>query len=221
MGNGGASGGGGPAGGRFRDASPQAEAAEAAIDAACAGREIELTAVLADARCAISSTVAKQLRARLERDGGRLPFKQEATLLGEGRVRMRLLNIGDVPLVLPLSFHAKLPSFTAFAEDAEHHTVYELGAPRFDPMPAPPPATVPGAAGGNGPRFARISLAPGAAASAVVVIDTAVVQRIDPPCEAGTCAGPSLAKGSYSLYLGELVTDVEAGPPARLAWTVP
>ena len=79
-------------------------------------------------------------------------------------------------------------------------------------------------------HFARIVLAPGGAA---------VATDRDPPSrrcaslgaadaggdrcvDGGRRARPSrLAKGRYTLHVGELLTDVEAGPPARVTWDLP
>jgi len=202
---------------RFRDAAPKIDPdAEAPVDAACSGAELSFEKVVADLRCAIPSSKAKELRAGLDRDGGRLPLEQQARVVdggdgGERRVEVRLVNRGTETLVLPLSHHSKLPAFTALAEEPKR-ALYELEAPRLE-LAAPA-----GDAGRDRPRFARIALPPGGAATATVVVSAKVTRRLDPPCEAGTCAPAELPKGKYVLHLGQLVSDVEAGAPARVEW---
>jgi hypothetical protein len=179
-------------------------------DPACNKPELDLAQVIADARCAIRAADAKHLREALEKPGKKVPLRQEARLGEGGRATLRLVNDGTEPLALPLSWHAKTPSFSAFAEAADH-AVYDL---------APPTLEVKDVDVERG-HFARIVLAPGASATASVLVSTTVNKRLAPPCEAGTCAPARLPAGRYVLYLGELVVDVEAGMPARLAWTVP
>ncbi len=215
----------GDAGSRFRDAEPKAEVdLGGPADPACTGAEIALASSVVDARCAISSARAKKLRALLERDGGPMPLRQEAMGMEDGRVALRLVNKGGVSLTLPLSFHGKLPAFTALAED-ERHTLYELEAPQLqlrDP--------------GQGDRshFARIVLPPGGAAVATVVIVPTIVRVLgrgagdtckDAGAGASVDGGPcnlrKLLKGRYVLHVGQLLTDVEAGAPARVTWDLP
>jgi hypothetical protein len=211
----------GDGGGRFADAEPGvALDPDGPIDPACTGAEIALAVAVLDARCAIGSGRAKQLRALLERDAGPLPLKQEASLTSDGKVLLRLVNTGASALMLPFSFHAKLPAFSALAED-ELHALYEL---------EPPTARLESASdGGAGerPHFARVLLPPRAAAFATVTISPTVARVIgrrpgaacaDAGADGGGCVVTRLLKGRYVLHIGELLTDVEAGPPARVAW---
>lgn len=226
---------------RFRDAAPRLEGgppgdAEAwLVDPACgpaagaargdaSAGATSFVSVLLDPRCAIGSARAKQLRADLEGDGGAVALKQEARLdpgpsaVAEGlRVEVRLVNTGKLPLVLPLSHHSKLPAFTALAEDARR-AIFELEPPTLD-----------GVTDSVRPRFAALSLPPGGAAVAAVNVTPKITRRIAPACpadgngsgEGGACAPPKLPKGRYTLHVGQLVTDVEAGPPARIEIVVP
>ncbi|MBS2014368.1 MAG: hypothetical protein JST00_15885 [Deltaproteobacteria bacterium] len=226
---------------RFRDAAPRLEGgalgdAEAwVVDPACgpaasapradaSAGATSFVSVLLDPRCAIGSARAKQLRADLEGDGGGAPLKQEAKLdpgpsaVAEGfRVEVRLVNAGRQPLILPLSHHSKLPAFTALAEDA-HRAIFELEPPTLD-----------GVTDTARPRFAALSLPPGGAAVATVNVTPKITRRIAPACpeegrgagEGGTCSPPKLPKGRYTLHVGQLVTDVEAGAPARIEIVVP
>lgn len=214
------------AGHRFRDAEPKADVdLGGPPDPACTGAEIVFASAVVDARCAISSTRAKKLRALLEeRDAGALPLRQEAKVTEDGRVALRLVNKGGASLTLPLSFHAKLPAFTALAED-EQHTLYELEAPALE-------LRDPGQ--GNRSHFARILLPPGGAAVATIAISPNILRVLGrgagdkckdggpaASADGGACNLTKLPKGRYVLHLGELLTDVEAGPPARVTWDLP
>jgi hypothetical protein len=124
-------------------------------------------------------------------------------------------------LTLPLSFSAKLPAFTVLAED-DRHTLYELEPPRLEVASSGPE----GAASNDRPHFARIVLSPGGAAVATIRINSAVVRVVGrgpgDKCDGGPACAPSrLAKGHYTLHLGELLTDVEVGAPARVAFDLP
>lgn len=208
---------------RFRDAEPKIELdPDGPVDPLCTGTEIALATVVIDRRCAIGSTRAKQLRALLEQDGGpALPVRQEAKVGADGRVTLRLVNTGPAPLTLPLSFSSKLPAFTVLAED-DHHTVFELDAPRFDVGSAP---------GHERAHFARIVVPPGGAAVATITILPAVLRALGrggASCadasngtDAAGCTPPRLGKGRYVLHVGELLTDVEVGAPARVPWDLP
>lgn len=207
------------AGNRFRDAEPKVVAsADGPIDATCSGTGIALAVVVIDKRCAIGSGRAKQLRALLERDGGvAVPLKQTARTGADGRVILEVQNAGSAPLTLPLSFSAKLPAFTVIAED-ERHSLYELEPPRLE--------VVASAAERDRPHFARIVLAPGGVATTSLTIDAAVarVVRRGPgdKCDGGPACTPArLPKGRYTMHVGELLTDVEAGAPARVVVELP
>jgi len=212
------------------DAGPSPEAdASAPLDRACGGTSVDLAAILAHPRCAIASSLARHLRAQLEPDASTtpLPLRQEARVVPDGSLAFRVINTGKATLVLPLSYHARLPAFTALAEDASH-AVYELAPPRLE---------ITAGTGRGAPRFARVSLAPGAAATARVTLVPEVVRRVIPPCrvpdvgatsEGGErdraeapCAPPRLGPGRYVVHVGQLVTDVEAGAPARVEWEIP
>ena len=178
------------------------------IDPACADA-VDLERALGDARCAIPSSTAKALRAAIEGEGtGKAPLAQEAKLEGD-HVVLRLVNKGTKPLVLPLSFHPDVPSFSMLVE--EDHTLYEM-----EPTKLSPPSMDAGA----GARFARIQLAPGAAAIVKAALPTKIAKRIAPACEAGICGPSKLPAGTYKLHVGQLVTDVESGLPASVEWVV-
>jgi hypothetical protein len=209
---------------RFRDAEPKvALDPDGPVDPVCTGPEIALATAVIDKRCAIGSARAKQLRALLEQDGGASPLlvRQEAKVGPDGRVTLRLVNTGPASLTLPLSFSSKLPAFTVLAED-ERHTVFELEAPRFDVGTAP---------GLERAHFARIVLPPGGAAVATITITPGVLRALGRGGEscadasrgpdAAGCAPSRLGKGRYVLHVGELLSDVEVGAPARVTWDLP
>ncbi len=211
------------AGHRFRDAEPKVVVdPDGSVDPACSGPVLALEVAVVDRRCAIGSGRAKQLRAILEVDAGApLSLKQEAKVVADGRVALRLINTGSAPLTLPLSFSAKLPAFTVLAED-ERHTLYELEPPLLEVAAGSPEA----AARNDRPHFARIVLVAGGAAVATIAIRGNVVRvlRRGPgdTCSGGPACTPSrLAKGRYTLHVGELLTDVEVGAPARVAFELP
>jgi hypothetical protein len=216
------------AGGRFLDASPKVDIdPDGPVDPACTGPEVSFALAVVDRRCAIGSARAKALRAALERDSGApLGLRQEAKVDPDGRVSLRLVNTGAGAVALPLSWSARLPSFTILAED-ERHAVFELTPARFEPAGAV--AGLDASAANDRAHFARIVLAPGSAAVATLHVEPTVAKVLrragDAGAEAcadgGGCERSRLAKGSYVLHIGELLTDVEAGPPARVTWLVP
>jgi len=206
------------AGNRFRDAQPRAETdpSEGPVDPACVGGkggELSFATAVVDERCAIGRVRAKKLRAALEQDGGPpVPLRQEGKVLEDGRVAVRLVNTGSVALSLPLIFSSALPAFLVMAED-EGQTLYELAAPRFD-------VNASGAARTRA-HFARIVLESGGAATATLTIDPTIASVVARRGGDRADAGASkLAKGHYVLRVGELLTDVEAGAPARVPFDV-
>jgi hypothetical protein len=214
----------GDAGNRFRDAGPNVDPDfEGPADPACTGAEVAFASAIIDARCAIGSARAKKLRAHLERDGGAAALHEEARVAEGGRVALRLVNTGRTSVTLPLSFHGKVPAFTALAED-ERHTIYELEAPQLE-------LRDPGQ--GNRAHFARIVLVPGGAAVATVAISPTIARVLargsTDGCKDGGAASGSgepcnltkLPKGRYILHIGQLLTDVEAGAPAQVTWDLP
>ena len=203
---------------RFRDARPKVDRdLEGPADPACTGAELAFATAVVDARCAITSVRARKLRALLERDGG-LGLRQDAKVAADGRVALRLVNKSGTSLALPLSFHGKLPAFSVLAED-ERHTLYELESPELELRDR-----------GEGSRshFARIVLPPEGVAVATFKVSPTILRVLGrgatDPCrtsDAGACSATKLAKGHYVLHVGELLTDVEAGAPARVELDLP
>lgn len=185
---------------------------DAGVDPSCTGAKVDLAAALASGRCATSSGDAKALRAAYEANaaaGGALV--QEAKRAEDGRVELRLVNRGTAPVALPLSYHPKIPAFVVLADEAKGKELYELATPKLDV-----PEDEAGAA-----RFARIVLPPSGVAVARIAIDATIVRRVDKrDAGAGAKVPPRLGPGLWTLHIGQLVTDVETGDPATLAWSV-
>lgn len=208
---------------RFRAAAPGIDVdLGGPPDPACTGLEIALAVAVVDVRCAIDSARAKKLRALLERDGGVAGLRQEARVIEGNRVALRIVNGGGSTLLLPVGFHGKLPAFSVLAED-ERHTLYEL---------APPPLALRDPGEGSRSHVARIALPPGGAASATLTITPAIVRvlgrgagdrckGVDASAPKGPCDLAALPKGTYVLHVGELLTDLELGAPARVTWSLP
>lgn len=212
-------------------------AAEGGPPAACSGRALTFLGVVTDARCRVGARRAQALRAALEADGGAplRALRQVVAPSDGGRLALSVINEGPSALVLPLSWHRDLPAFTALAEDVPRGEVYELEAPRFAPDERFDAGLTDGASpeAAHGidastepseihPTFAQIELLPGASIQGTVVVAPRVARRLRPPCpDGGTCAPARLKAGKYMLHLGELLLDVEAGPPARWPWTAP
>jgi hypothetical protein len=212
---------------RFLDASPRVELdRDGPVDAVCTGAEVAFAVAVVDRRCAIGSGRAKALRAALERDGGApIPLRQEGKVEADGRVTLRLVNTGEAPLVLPLSWSAKLPSFTVLAED-QQRSIYELAPPRFEVSRAAEAVGADASVGNERAYFARIVLPPGGAAVGTITVDPAIAKALrragdsgaERCADGGVCPPSRLGKGKYVLHIGELLTDVEAGSPAQVVW---
>jgi hypothetical protein len=209
------------AGARFRDAKPRVETdANASLPEACAKAQLDVATVLADPRCAISTARAATLQGRLARDGGspELRLRTEATLGTAGSVQLRLVNASPHALTLPLRYHAKVPAFSAIAED-ERSVLYELEPPTFATESLSRTDHV---------YIAQIGVAAGSAAVAVLRVLPKVLRRLAPRpaaacADAGVtdgCAPATLPRGRYTLHVSQLLADIETGAPAHVAWTV-
>lgn len=201
-----------------RSAEPQAEQGwlDGGVDPACTGPSIDLAAVLADKRCATNAATAKALRAAIEADAKLAgTLKQEAKRGADGRLELVLVNRGPAAVTLPLSFHPKIPAFVVLADNANESALFELETPRLDVAHAED-------ADAGGARFARIVLPPSGKATARIAIDPKVVRRVDRKVvDGGAPPAPArLAPGKWTLHVGQLVTDVETGEPATIAWEI-
>ncbi|MDB4946247.1 MAG: hypothetical protein JWP97_5781, partial [Labilithrix sp.] len=207
---------------RFRDASPGAgRDLDGPPGPGCTGGALSFAEVVTSEPCAIDRVRAERLRTRFEaQDGGRgVLLVQEAEPAGPGAVTLRLVNKGSASATLPLSFHGKLPAFSVLAEDA-HHTIYEL---------APPALALADPGQGARAHFAAILLLPGGSAAARLTVLPAIAKVLGrgatDPCKArpdgGACAAAALPAGHYVLHVGQLLADVEAGPPARVEVDLP
>lgn len=211
-----------------------------AMDVVCEGVSLSLLGAAIDERCATSERDYKLLT----RDGGvsretEARLRQVARREGD-KIVFSLVNRSKAPSVVPLRFHPGRSNlaFSIIAEDAQH-AVFELAPPLLDldasrgadagtsltfvgvgRRQAPPVARD----GGTFERVhtARIRLPPDGTANVHITIDTRVVTRLHPPCgDASNCAPVRLRKGRYALYVGQLLAEIDTGPPARLEWDVP
>jgi hypothetical protein len=167
---------------------------------------------------------------------------------GDGLL-VSIVNRGSAPVVVPLRLQpgsTEHPAFSVFAE-TEGHAIVELAPPGrrgtspspSAPRPAaprgrtaispPPPLPIEDAgvrADGRRPEehvySARVRLLPGGALRARIVVDTRIVRRLDRACsaDAADCTG-RLGKGHHTLHVGQLVTPLDVGSPARVAWEIP
>lgn len=192
----------------------------------CAGMEIDALAVLADPRCAITAREARRLRAVSDDAGAAAAFVQRATAGEDGVVTVRLTNAGTRTVTVPLLDHADLPAFTALAQDPSG-TVLELAPPSFaveEAAPSGDAGLLDGGMADGGPsrraRIAKAKVPRGGAVVVRIVPSPVVVRRVAPPCPpgGGACAPTRLVPGAYVLHLGQLLVDVEAGAPARVAF---
>jgi hypothetical protein len=148
-------------------------------------------------------------------------------------VRFSLTNPGKTPIDLPLRFQADRAQLSVVAEDKEH-VLYELAPPTLIDLPSDAGAegiTDPVKLrnlrqdsilrdGGKGRvHSARVRLAAQGSISARYTVNPTIEKRIAPPCDACT-SPPKLAKGHYTLHLGQLFVDL--GPElARVEIDVP
>jgi hypothetical protein len=223
-------------------AAPGAEAGagghldERRLDPFCEGPSIALVAAAVDARCAIAERAYTSLLAEAaERspDGAAppSPLRQIARRDGD-RVRVTLANLGTAPVDVPLRLRAgkRELAFSVLAEDASH-SVFELAPAHPELEPAAGDAAARDAAAGDASagdvRTSRIRLPPAGVAIARLAIDLHVVKRLEPgapPDASASASGPRpgerLPRGKYLLHIGQLVTELETGPPAHVAWEV-
>jgi hypothetical protein len=201
---------------------------------ACTGTVIDVFDVLADPRCAITAREARRLRAVADDAGAGAHVVQRASAEEDGTVTVRLVNTGPRAVTVPLFDDPRLPAFTALAQDPAGALVeLEPPARAFAPPSEPQDggraddASGGSDASGRGdaergpprPRLARARLVPGAAIVVHLLPSARVVRRLSPPCPDGGRCGPAvLAPGAYVLHVGQLLADLEAGPPARVAF---
>ncbi len=193
----------------------------------CSGAALDALVVLADPRCVITAREARRLRAVSDDAGAAAAFVQRATVGEDGVVTVRVTNAGTRTVTVPLLDHPELPAFTVLAQDPSG-TVVELAPPSFaraepevDDAGGRDAGTRDGGATGRA-RIAKARVPPGGAVVVRILPNAGVVRRVAPPCPpgGGTCAPSRLVPGAYVLHLGQLLADVEAGAPARVAYLV-
>jgi len=222
----------------------------AAVDPRCAVTDREwddlvraFGSVEAEARAgAPNARAVKRPRANAEP-----MLRHEARRDGDAIV-VSIVNRGSAPISVPLRYHPGHPelAFSVLAEPAGGRGVFELVPPKYD-VPEQAPATARGRHplrgvlveldGGSAfsrVHSARIRLAPGGAARARLVIDPRIAKRLDRACsDAGArpsgagdgagseCLPARLPSGRTVLHVGQLVTGIDAGEPARVEWDAP
>jgi hypothetical protein len=188
------------------------------IPAACDGFAIPLIEAALDDRCAVSERDWAALVDGGSRQREGRGLRQEVRLDGDAVV-FSLVNHGEAATVIPLRLHPNRPeqAVSVVVED-DRHAVFELFPPFIDVARS----RLDGGAGRV--RSARIRVAAGGAASLRLHIDPRVAKRLDQngnatPCgDAQPCTPHHLPKERYVLYVGQLITDVDAGPPAHMEW---
>jgi hypothetical protein len=155
------------------------------------------------------------------------------------------------PCALPIRVSPERSSaFSVLAENARGE-VFELAAPKLDPegarvADAGAPRRRLGQArlshdptrDGGLPGLVRvhtsvIRLLPDGRATVKMTIDPAILARLAPrgpaqrPCsdagggDGGNCLPAQLPKGRYTLYVGQLLSEIDTGPPAQVVWDAP
>lgn len=223
---------------------PDGGAAEAQHDRtsgapACEGKALSLLDVVLDERCALAEREWRLLGRGGEgrSDGGAIDgLRQEARRDGDGII-VSIVNRGRAPVVVPLRFHPAHPelAFSVLAED-DKHAVFELAPPKIE-LPRtdarshdarrfalPPREAPPGLdAGRDALRVhqAALRLPPGGSARARIELDPRVTRRLDRNCgDAGACVPARLPNGRVVLYVGQTISTIDTGAPARLEWDV-
>lgn len=224
--------------------------AGAVTDPACVGTELSLFDAALNERCTISEHEYLRLTSSWERfdGGGTTSLRQEART-DEGYVVFALVNASAAPRAIPIRLSLERSSAFSVLADDGHGLVYELAAPQVQPgvvraaealMKRPRrrvqgrrahdlPATGEDAGSPSHVQTSAIRLASGGRATARLTIDPTIVARLGPKGAMPSC-GPdagqdasacALPKGRYTLYVGQLLSEIEAGPPARVVWNAP
>ncbi len=214
------------------------------IDPACEGRSLALFEAAFDPRCATSALEYGRLKSEHPQDAGkgRDGLKQDAR--GEdGRLVFSIVNPSTVARSVPMRVSAeRTNAFSVLAEDARGE-VFELAAPKIESgadAGAAPARRVgharehdrrTGDAGPGRVYTTAIRLLPDGRATVTMTIDPSVVARLAPraanlpPCAGnehdGGCLPARLPKGRYTLHVGQLFSEIDTGPPARVVWDAP
>lgn len=186
------------------------------ISSACAGASLGLIEAALDERCAIAELEWARLSAAPVKG-----LRQEAKADGDVVV-FALVNGGAKPVDVPLRLRAGSLdlAFTVLAEVAEvaevRRVVVELASPRIAGAIAAPKRAAGASDGGHIVQSARVRLPPGGAARARLIIDPKIGASV-----VGDGGGiATLPKGRVELHIGQMLTALEAGPPAHLAWEI-
>jgi hypothetical protein len=188
------------------------------VDPSCEGMAVDLLAAAADPRCAIDEAAYAALVPRdAGPDAGSSRLRQIIRRNGDA-LSLVIANITTAAIDLPIRLQEATAArgLSILAED-ERHAVFELAPPRVD-------ADAGRQAGDAGPvRTARVRLPIAGTAIVRFAVDPRIARRVDPPSPDAGDAGrlaEQLPKGRYVLHVGQLLTELETGPPARVAWDV-
>ena len=170
---------------------------------------MDLLAAIASPACRTTEKEADALRAVLE-DPAKTQLRVAASLVGEDRVEVRIVNTGASAATLPLLVHSALDAFATRA--GRMH------------LTAPEPEWPSGFAFDVGRMTSKIVLAPSGVARARVRITPKIVTESVGHCPPEAKCPPEtdesgLPPGSYELTIGTPLYASRADLVAKLPWT--
>jgi hypothetical protein len=165
----------------------------------CEGANISLLEAASDPSC-----VAAGREWAAAAEAGAPKLAQEATRDGDGVV-FAIVNRGTTTVRVPLRYSKPELAFSVLAESKAPRGVFELA----------PPTLVVDAGAPTHVQSAIIVLPPGGRASVRLSIDRRIVGRLDRRCDGGDCMPAALA-GPAVFHIGQTLTPLGAGPPARV-----
>ncbi len=175
----------------------------------CEGASLDLLAAIASPACRTTEQEADALRAALE-DPAKTPLRVEASLIGDDRVELRIINTGASAATLPLFVHSTVDTFATRAGD-KHLT-------------APAPEWPAGFAFDVGRMTSKIVLPPAGVARARMRITPKIATADVSGCPPNAKCAPDvqtspLSPGSYELEIGTPLYASRADLVAKLACT--
>lgn len=184
----------------------------------CSGHDLELENVLYAPACTLPE---EELRP-LEATHAVPPPKIDASMLPDGRVVVRLTNVGAAPLTLVFGDHSAVETFPVRAHPkARPNVKLSLVGAQADFPPA-------GEGLGVGWHYARIVLDPGGSVSVRLTIDRRVQEQDYAGCPPNAKCAPNvriggpIGSGSYVLHVGlPLHVPRLADDGADVEWVVP
>ena len=197
---------------------------------ACEGVSLPLLGAAYDERCIASEReylrLARAATSGPADAGGRAGgLRQEARIEG-GRIEYAIVNGSSTTQAIPIRARSSaVPAkdaagpggpgaFSVLADDGRG-SVFELAEPVDEIRDA--------GTGLPGVHTAIVRLLPGGRATVVLSVDPRVVARLTPDrsCDGGPCTPARLPAGHYTLHVGQLLTEIDTGPPAQVPYDVP